>query len=263
MQIAIIGCGNIGTGIAKRLSGHHEIFLFDRDYQWTKELEKDGFGKACQNTSEAIQSAEYIFLTVKPQNLKEISEQIKPFIQKKHVLISALAGTAIETLEKHFPQCQVIRMMPNLALLYGQGVIGLAEHVSINPDKREKLNTLLIPLGQVYWLPESKIDSLSALAGSGPAYICVMIEAMIEAGIAMGFNAKDAQSLVVQTVEGTLSLLKETGKHPAEIKLQITSPGGTTIAGLVELENAAVRGSIIRAFLAAYKRNKELALTSA
>lgn len=257
MNIAIIGCGNIGSGIAKRLV-NCSSYLYDRDFEWTKELEREGFGIACRTIEDAIHPAEYIFLSVKPQNLYEVAEIMKPHLKSHQILVSALAGVTIATLEKHFPTCQVVRMMPNLALLYGNGLTGLVEDARISADNKEQLNVLLKPLGSTYWLPESKIDGLTALTGSGPAFVCVLIESMIEAGIAMGFNAKDSRALVLQMIEGTLTLLKETGSHPAEIKQQICSPGGTTIAGLIAMDKAAVRGHVIEAFLAAYRRSKEL-----
>ena len=149
-------------------------------------------------------------------------------------------------------------MMPNLPLVYGMGVIGLSSSNKIKNEDKEHLTKMFGSLGKIYWLPEEKIDALTALAGSGPAFFLVMVEAMIDAGIAMGFTAADAQGLIYQMLRGSLTLLEQTSKHPGELKWQIASPQGTTIAGLKRLEELALRGGIMNTFLAAYDRAKKL-----
>ncbi len=153
-------------------------------------------------------------------------------------------------------------MMPNLPLIYGEGVIGLCSDEKMIKEDRDILAKLFESLGKIYWLPESKINGLTALTGSGPAFFFSMVESMIDAGIAMGFAAKDAQSLVYQMLKGSLTLLERSEKHPGELKWQIASPQGTTIAGLKRLEELAVRGGIMNTFLAAYDRANILTLKS-
>lgn len=246
MKLAIIGCGNMGGALAERLS-HHELYLYDRNPEKMKK------GKACKTAQEAAASAEVVILAVKPQGLKQAAEKL--VLKDDQLLISILAGTSIASLKNYFPNVKIVRAMPNLPLIVGEGLIGL----STNDDlPKEKINELLKPLGRLFWLEESKIDALSSLTGSGPAFFFVMAEAMIESGIAMGFSAKDASELVYQMVQGSVSLLRATEKHPAELKWQITSPGGTTVAGLKTLEERALRGAIIDTFLATYSRAREL-----
>lgn len=250
-KITIIGCGNMGQALAKRLSPTNELFFYDRNREKVEDLEKKGYGTACSNIIEAVCSSEIIILAIKPQNLKQVAE-LK--LKDHQAIVSLLAGTTIETLRKYFPTVQIVRMMPNLPLVYGEGVIGL----SLDNQDKEHWKKLFEPLGKIYWLAEEKIDALTALAGSGPAFFYSMVEAMVDAGIAMGFSASDAQDLVHQMLKGSLVLLEQTAKHPGELKWQIASPQGTTIAGLKRLEELALRGGIINTFLAAYDRSKTL-----
>ncbi len=195
-----------------------------------------------------------MIFAVKPQNLEEVAALVKEDLRKDQVVVSLLAGVSLEILQKCFATANIVRMMPNLAVIYGEGVIGLTSTQGID----ERLTKTFEPLGKVYWLAEEKMNALTALTGSGPAFFYVMIEAMIEAGIAMGFPAKDAQELIHQMLQGSLTLLEKSAKHPGELRWQIASPQGTTIAGLKKLEECALRGGIINTFLAAYERSCEL-----
>ena len=148
--------------------------------------------------------------------------------------------------------------MPNLALIYGEGVIGLSSDENIPQKNKEDLTKAFELLGKIHWLSEDKINALTALTGSGPAFFFVMVEAMVDAGIAMGFTAHTAQDLIYQMLQGSLTLLEKTSKHPGELKWQIASPQGTTIAGLKTLEELAIRGGIMNTFLSAYDRANKL-----
>lgn len=258
MHIAIIGCGNMGTALAKLLSPFHCTHLFDRNREWTQELSKKTNGKACQNLQEAIEEAQIIFLAVKPQNLQEIAPIIEPHLNKEQILISLLAGTPLSVLQEAFSKSMNIRIMPNLAMQHGKGIIGIVNSINISPDLKVTLEEILAPLGFLYWLKESQIDALTSLASSGPAFILTLIEAMIESGIAMGFQAKDAELLTLHMMQGCLTMIQETEKHPAELKWKIASPNGTTIAGLRVLEKENVRSGLMETFLAAYHRAQEL-----
>lgn len=254
MKIAIIGCGNMGSGIARRLSPSHHLSLYDRNQRKVEALVCEGCGLSCSSAEVALASAEVVILAIKPQNLAEIALPLR----KDQLLVSLLAGTPLSKLKRVFSEkASMVRMMPNLPLLCGEGVIGLSA-VDLSSEWKKKLDTFLVPLGKVLWLPEKKIDALTSLAGSGPAFILVLIEACIEAGIAMGFDAKSSSEIVLQMCKGCLTLLEESGQHPAELKWQIASPEGTTIAGLQKLEEEAIRGTLMKTFLAAKARASEL-----
>lgn len=258
MKILIIGCGNMGSALAKGFDKNHQIFLYDSNKSAMKALSEAGFGYACETPTSALPQMDFVILAVKPQNLEEIAKELNPSLRPDHTLISLLAGTSVATLKKYFPVSYLIRTMPNLALIHGEGVIGIAENEGMDQSLKDRLTTLFHPLGKVHWIPESKMHALTSLTGSGPAFIFTFIEAMVEAGIAMGFTAHEAQELILQMIKGSITLLQETHKHPSELKWQVASPSGTTIAGLVELERAAVRGKIISGFLAAYERSQQM-----
>lgn len=261
MEMTIIGCGNMGAGLAKCLSKDNQLYLYDRHLEKTRQLEQEGYGKACKDIDEGLQTSEIIILAIKPQNLKDTASVISKALKKEQILVSLLAGTSINTLKNFFSN-KIVRMMPNLALIYGEGVIGLSSESTLFAKDKERLTHLFQGLGKIHWIPEEKINALTALTGSGPAFFFVMVEAMIDAAVAMGFTAKDAQPLVHQMLLGSLCLLEKTSKHPGELKWQIASPQGTTISGLKKLEEEGLRGSIMNTFLAAYDRANQLSSNS-
>lgn len=247
----------MGSAIAQRLSQANQLFLYDHNEEKVELLAHQGYGKVCKNIKEALPPSEMVILAIKPQGIKPLAGQIKDHLREDQVVVSLLAGTTIKSLKQYFPKVQIVRMMPNLALLHGEGVIALSSDESVD---KSILTNILERLGKIYWLPEDKIDALTALAGSGPAFFFVIVEAMIDAGIAMGFSAKDAREIVYQMLKGSLTLLEQTSKHPGELKWQIASPQGTTIAGLKRLEELAIRGGIMNTFMAAYERAKTLSI---
>lgn len=258
MRIAIIGCGNMGTALARRLSKDHQLVLHDRDPVWTEGLAKEIYAQACQHIRDVVHEADIVILAVKPEHLQEVADQIAPALESKQILVSLLAGIPLDDLKSFFPSAKLVRMMPNIAAGYGEGVIGLAASEKIDGELKGELGKTFQPLGKIYWLNEEKMNALTSLTGSGPAFVFVMIESMIEAGIAMGFSAADAKQLVMHMIEGSLTVMKETKKHPSELKWQIASPSGTTIEGLIQLEDDGLRRAILNTFLASYHRAEEI-----
>lgn len=245
----------MGSGIARRLANENQLALYDVDAQQVHELANELKAHHCKTGEEAIAASDIIILAVKPQNLKDIAAlKFKP----KQLLISILAGTNIQTLKGIFPSVGIVRLMPNLAVSYGEGIIGAADSAELSSEIKNTVSEICKPLGNIFWLEESKIDALTSIGGSGPAFALVIIEAMIDASIAMGFKPEQGRQFVLQMLSGTLTMLNETGKHPAELRWQVTSPGGTTIAGLKRMEEEKVRSGVINTFLAAYERAKQI-----
>ncbi len=263
MKIGVIGCGHMGSSMAKQLAKSHQIAVYDK-YPEKISFHKDFPQiKICNELHEAVSQADLILLFVKPHDLHSAAEQLKRYLNPHHILVSGLAGTSIAHLKQVFGEKNLIlRMMPNLAVEYGQGVVGFAESPHIDLDVKELITLGFSGLGLVLWLPEDKIDALTALASSGPAFIMIFIEAMIDAGIALGLTSTDAEQIVLTTLTGTVSLLQHTGKHPGELRWQVSSPAGTTIAGTLALEEANLRSGIIKTFLAAYNRAVQLSSRS-
>lgn len=259
MKVTLMGCGKMGSGIAEKLALQHEVTLFDRHPQKTGALAKKIGAKVAKNAHEAVSKAEVIILAVKPQDLEGLAAEIHREIFDKQLVVSCLAGVTTATLQTYFAEIPVLRIMPNLAILHGQGVVGMVISEELPKEYQEKADKLFSNLGALHWVPETQIDALTALTGSGPAFVSVLIESMIDAGVAMGIEGEKAKELVFQLIKGVVALLEETGKHPAQLKSEVASPGGTTIAGLEVLEEYGVRAGMMQTFLATYYRSLELA----
>lgn len=257
MKIGIIGCGNMGTAFAKILHSHHSIVLYDHHFEKSEHLARLGFGKQATSLEQCLHEVHWVILAIKPQSFSKFSSQLYSVGEDKTV-ISLLTGISLDKLRKIFPTAQLVRLMPNLAVAYGKGALGICVEEHFSQLIREEINQAFTSLGKLFWMPEAQMDAFTSLAGSGPGFTFPLIEAMIEAGLAMGLNAKDSKEIVEQMLLGTLTVLEQTGKHPGELKWQVTSPAGTTIAGLRELENGAIKGKLMNVFIAAFQRAKEL-----
>ncbi len=258
MKVTVIGCGKMGGGIAERLATEHQLFLFDHNHERTQAFADRIGAKNCPSAADAVADTEVIIIAVKPRNLKELATSLSSELPSNQLIVSCLAGTTIETLQSHFPNNPCLRTMPNLPVLYGEGVVGIADDENLSDTDKEKANQLLSCLGHLHWVPESKIDAISSLTGSGPAFISVLIESMIDAGVAMGLDSSLSKELAFQLLSGTLSTLKQSKKHPAEFKLEVASPGGTTITGLKTMEDLSIRSAMINTFLSTYEHNQRL-----
>lgn len=257
MKIGIIGCGNMGSAFATRLTLANELLLYDNCREKTKNLASQVKGRMCENIIDLLE-ASWIILAIKPQHLSEVTRAIKNHIKKSHMIFSLLAGTSIDSLSKHFPNSPIIRLMPNLPVICGQGIIGISTLFNIKPETAERIHKTFKPLGALYWISEEKMHAVTSLGGSGPAFIYTIIEAIVDAGIAMGFSAEESLRITYDMMEGSLALVKKLEAHPGELKWKIASPKGTTIAGICKLEESSLRSSIIKTFLASYKRSKDL-----
>ena len=257
MKIAVIGCGVMGSAFARQFSLHkHRLVLCDHHAEMGKKLAEELDGVFEPNVKAAIKEVEIILLAVKPKDVKAISLEMGPL--KDQILVSIVAGASQEFLRHAFPQGTLIRSMPNLALLHGESVIAVVQEPSLSAEVVKKVDQLFQGLGLVFWTPEDKIDAITALAGSGPAFIIEMIEAMVEGGIAMGLAAPEALKLVLQTISGAVALVEHHEGHPGDVRWKISAPGGTTIAGIVTLEEQGVRSGIIKTLLSTYLRAKEI-----
>lgn len=254
MKIGVIGCGAMGSAFARFLGKSHPLFLFDRNREKSEQLAKETGGKSCERMDEMAKESEVIVLAVKPKDLAIAAQSISTLVSQDKILISVLGGTSISALRKQFPSASIARTMPNLALTCGKGVIGLVEDPEMSKATRSIVDSLLKGMGLCVWLSEKKLDALSALAGSGIGFVFLLIEAMTEGGVYLGLNAQESRELVLQTFEGAVALLRQTGKHPAELKAQVSSPAGTTIEGLRVMEGKGVRGALMETLIACYQK---------
>lgn len=203
-----------------------------------------------------------LLLAVKPQIFEAIATDLADVvIQAKTappLVISILAGVSLSQLETAFPQVPIIRAMPNTPATVGAGMTAISLGSYTNDSHKQTALQLFSAVGEVVEVPEPLMDAVTGLSGSGPAYVALMVEALADGGVAAGLPRAIANQLALQTVGGTIELLQKTGIHPAQLKDRVTSPGGTTIAGIAALESAGFRSALIQAVQAATKRSQEL-----
>jgi pyrroline-5-carboxylate reductase len=258
MKIGILGCGVMGGAIAHNVSQYHEVILHDHKEENGARLAKDLKADFQLDLEKFIEASEAVILAIKPKDLELISKQLTPLLKHEAIVISILAGQSLQTLKHYFPLSPIFRVMPNLPLICGHGLLGIADEPEMEGRFKKKAEEILKGVGTIFWLKENLLNAFTALTSSNPAFIYLIIEAMVEAGIAMGFKGEEALEYVLQTIEGSVALLRYTRKTPAELKMEITSPGGATIAGLNKLEEQGVRAGLIAGLKACCQRADEL-----
>ena len=212
--------------------------------------------QATGDNQTAVSASEILLLAVKPQILDLVTANIEP--NPNSTVISILAGVTIAKLEQAFPHQPVIRVMPNTPATVGQGMTAIAAGTKAKEEHIKQARSIFNAVGEVVEVPESSMDAVTGLSGSGPAFVALMIEALADGGVASGLPRAIALQLATQTVLGTATLVKETGLHPGVLKDRVTSPGGTTIAGVAKLESVGFRSALIEAVKTATARSKEL-----
>ena len=202
--------------------------------------------------------AQTVILAVKPQILQAIAADLSLAETPCELWISILAGVPLSRLEKIFSHCAVIRAMPNTPATVGAGMTALAAGEQTLPHHIELAQAIFSAVGEVISVPEAWMDAVTGLSGSGPAFVAIAAEALTDGGVAVGLPRSVAAKLALQTLRGTTELMIQKELHPALLKDQVTSPGGTTIAGVASLEASGFRAALIQAVQAAFRRSKEL-----
>ena len=262
-KIGIIGLGNMGEAIVKALISRgfkKEVLLFVEVKKERATYIEKTYGLKCAKTlSELVQKADYILLAIKPQDAKEVIQKISPSLNDKKIVISIMAGiTTSNILSLMGKPIRIVRIMPNICVKVGEGMMGITSNRVVTKEERAKVQKMLSPLGHFVEVGEELMDAVTALGGSGPAFFLLFLEAMIDAGVKTGLPRDKAKAISLQVVKGTLKMLEEEKIHPTVMRDMITSPGGTTIAGIAILEERAFKGNVIEAVVKACKRAKEL-----
>jgi pyrroline-5-carboxylate reductase len=264
-RIAILGCGKIGEALVAGLlsSGWRrpgDIIVTGRRAERLAELgERYGVTGTLSN-AEAVAGAGLVVLAVKPQDFEALLGEIGPLVSPAQTVLSVAAAIPTSTIEQRLPpQVPVVRAMPNAPATVHEGIAGICAGAHADDEHLALAEDVLAHLGGVVRVPERYMDAVTAVSGSGPAYFALLAEAMIEAGILLGLSREVSTRLVVQTMLGTAKLLRDEGIHPVELREAVTSPGGTTIRAIRELERAGVRAAFLNAIQAAMERSKELA----
>jgi pyrroline-5-carboxylate reductase len=210
-----------------------------------------------------VAGAELVVLAVKPQDFDTLLGEIGPLLKPSHTVLSIAAAIPTAAIERRIaPDVPVVRAMPNAPATVHEGVAGVCAGAHADADHLAIAEEVLSALGSVVRVPEPYMDAVTAVSGSGPAYFALLAEAMIEAGILLGLSREVTTQLVVQTMLGTAKLLRDEQMHPVELREAVTSPGGTTIQAIKELESAGVRAAFLNAIQAAMRRSRELAQES-
>lgn len=221
-------------------------------------FEKEISGAQTTDDNQAvIDQSDVVILAVKPQMMADAAKSLSK-VPSKCLLISIAAGVTLDRLNSLFSTQRIIRVMPNTPCLVGLSACAFSANDDLDPEDFLLTQTLLEATGIAVQVPEKQLDAVTGLSGSGPAFVYMMIEAMSDAGVRQGLPRGIALQLAAQTVKGAAEMVLATGQHPAALKDNVTSPGGTTIAGIHELEKKGFRGAIIDAISAAAKRSKEL-----
>lgn len=262
-RLCIIGLGNMGLAL---LGGIVESGVIDRSailgvekYPASAAAAAERYGIPVQADLAGIGAGDTILLAVKPQQMKDVLATLGP-VAVDNLVISIAAGVTLATIAAALPGARLVRCMPNTPALVRRGVTGIYAVPAVTAGERADVERILSAVGDVVWVSsESDIDRVTALSGSGPAYVYYFIEALEDAGVRVGLTREAARRLAVGTIEGSVALMRETGEHPTILKERVTSPGGTTIYGLSALEQGGVKAAVHDAVMAAFARSKELA----
>jgi pyrroline-5-carboxylate reductase len=262
VRVAILGTGKIGESLLAglRSSDWADIVASSRRQERADELHERHGVEATTSNAEAIRGADVVVLAVKPQDIEALLGEIGHLLTPDQTVVSIAAAIPTSRIERHLAgDVPVVRAMPNTPATVHEGIAGMCAGRHAGPEHLERAGTVLRAVGDVVEVPEEHMDAITAVSGSGPAYYALLAEAMIEAGILLGLSREVSTRLVVQTMLGTAKLLRDEHMHPVELRETVTSPGGTTIRAIRELEQAGVRAAFLNAINAAMERSKELA----
>jgi pyrroline-5-carboxylate reductase len=261
-RLAITGVGRIGEALLSGLlsSGWSDIVVTSRRPERVAELHERHGVEATTVNADAVHGASIVVVAVKPQDIDALLDEIGPLLSTEQMVLSVAAAVTTGRIEKRLAEgVPVVRAMPNAPSTVHEGMAGIAAGASANDTHLARAEDVLSHLGRVVRVQENAMDAITAVSGSGPAYFALLAEAMIEAGILLGLAREISTTLVVQTMLGTAKQLRDEKMHPVELRESVTSPGGTTIAAIRELEQAGVRAAFLNAIQAAMTRSRELA----
>ncbi len=261
--VAVVGAGVMGETLLSGLirAGRHPetLLVVEKRPERVAELE-ERYGVEVVDTVGAARRADTLALVVKPQDMGDLLEELSPHVRPGQLVVSLAAGITSAYIESRLPEgVAVVRVMPNTPALVDEGMAAISAGSHCDEEHLLEAESLLASTGKVLRVPEKQQDAVTAISGSGPAYLFFVVEAMIEAGVHLGLPRSTSTELVVQTVVGSAKLLRETGEHPTVLRERVTSPGGTTAAAVRELEDHKVRAAFLTALEAARDRPRALA----
>ncbi len=261
-KIGIIGIGNMGEAILNGIIKNSnikpdEIIVSDINKERIDYIINKYGVAGTDNNERLVKLSDIIFLVVKPKDFENIVIPIKDKFKNK-ILISVMAGIKIEKIKSILEDSFIVRIMPNTPALIGESTTGISFDKNFPADKKEEIVKLINTFGKSFVIDESLMDAFTGLAGSGPAYIFTIIDAFAQAGVKQGFSYNQALEIIVQTITGSSKMIEDLKEHPCVLRDKVTSPAGTTIYGLHELEKGKIRDIIINTVEKSTQRSKEL-----
>ncbi len=262
-MIAVIGAGKMGealiSGWLKAGTSPDEVLITERYVARADEL-CHRYGVRAVSNADAAKQADTIVLAVKPQDMDTLLDELSPLLTPDQLVVTIAAGIPTFAIEKRLADgVPVVRVMPNTPALVGEAMSAISAGAHATDAHLDQADALLRPVGKVLRVPENQLDAVTALSGSGPAYVFYLVEAMTDAGILLGLPRAISHDLIVQTIVGAAVMLRDSGEHPVTLREAVTSPAGTTIAAIRELEKHGVRAAFLDALEAARDRSRELA----
>jgi pyrroline-5-carboxylate reductase len=208
---------------------------------------------------EAVKGKDVVILSIKPQNLESVGDELRGHLAADALVLSIIAGATVSTISQKLHHFRVVRVMPNTPARVGKGMSVWTATADVSETQRAYAQSILAALGEEHFVDdENYLDMATALSGTGPAYVFLFMEAMIDAGVHMGFSRRVAEQLVYQTIDGSLAFARDSGRHPVELRNMVTSPGGTTADAIYQLEKGGFRTVLSDAIWAAYKKSRQL-----
>ena len=266
LRLAVLGAGVMGETLLSGLlrAGWTPDRIVGTDRRPERQVElRARYGIDMVSNVEAATDVHTVLLVVKPQDMADLLAEIGPVLAPGTLVVSLAAGVDTASIEAQLPAgTPVVRVMPNTPAQVDEGMAAISPGSTSTSEHLERVTEILSATGRVVALPERYQDAVTAISGSGPAYLFFVVEAMIEAGVHLGLPRDTATELVVQTMLGSAKLLRETGEHPTVLRERVTSPGGTTAAAIRQLEDHKVRAAFLSAIEAARDRSRDLAAVS-
>ncbi|MDR1490090.1 MAG: pyrroline-5-carboxylate reductase [Desulfovibrio sp.] len=264
LTLGIIGYGNMGRALALGISGNErlnrEFSLAVYENNPVSAAAAADSGIVCAQTAPAlVEDADFVLIAVKPNHVAPLLREIEPKLRNDHLLLSIAAGVTLDFLREHSKgRCPTGRIMPNTPALVGRGIFGLCFGSDVPEKSREAVRGLLKELGLLIEVEEGKMSAITALSGSGPGYVFHFLESLAEAGVSVGLDRGNAAAIALELLRGSAEMAAKSGLHPALLREQVTSPAGTTIAGINVLDRGGARGLVVDAVRAACERSLEM-----
>ncbi len=263
LKVGILGLGRLGTailgGLKKSKAFKFELSASVRNLNKSRRLQNQFKIPVHIDNRKVAQWAEVLILAVKPKQAEKVLKNLRPHLKSNQLLVSVCASITHAQLKSWAgSKIKIIRAMPNLPGLIGEGVTVLTPSSHVSQESMSLVTEIFKSLGETLILEESAFDAVTALSACGPAFIFTIIESLIEAGVKVGVSREDSRVLVIRTLIGSGLMLEKTGKHPAELKDQVTTPAGCTIDGLQALEEGRLRATLLKAIVASTKRASQL-----